>query len=128
MLLIPPKHTFPVVRLLIWFGLGAITFREGYEDGRTWGTPERRTKAVEGRYRWLTVAVLTTELMLCAKYRNDTGHINLDAETPFYIWGPWTAMFVIPAITYLYLRLKSDATTKYPAELAGGKKKKVKQY
>lgn len=41
-LLIPPKHPFPVLRLLLWFGLGAIAFREGYEDARTWNTPERK--------------------------------------------------------------------------------------
>ena len=38
-LLIPPVHPFPVVRLLIWFGLGSIAFREGFEDARTWNTP-----------------------------------------------------------------------------------------
>lgn len=28
--LIPPKHWFPIFRLLLWFGLGNIAYREGY--------------------------------------------------------------------------------------------------
>ena len=48
-LLIPPYHPFPVLRLLTWFGIGSIGFREGYEDARTWNTPERKHNAVEGR-------------------------------------------------------------------------------
>jgi hypothetical protein len=38
-LLIPPKHAFPVIRLLIWFGLGAIAYREGHNDSISWNTP-----------------------------------------------------------------------------------------
>jgi phosphatidylserine synthase 2 len=37
-LLIPPKHPLPVLRLLLWLGLGSVAFREGYEDARTWNT------------------------------------------------------------------------------------------
>jgi len=37
--LIPPKHFFPIGRLLLWFGFGNIAFREGYEDIETWNTP-----------------------------------------------------------------------------------------
>jgi len=32
MFLIPPKHFFPIGRLLLWFGLGNIGFKEGYAD------------------------------------------------------------------------------------------------
>lgn len=45
-LLIPPIHAFPVLRLLMWFAIGAIAFREGYEDSRTWGTIERKDTPV----------------------------------------------------------------------------------
>lgn len=113
-LLIPPKHPFPVLRLLLWFGLGAIAFREGYEDARTWNTTERKFKAVEGRYRWLTVAILSTEAILCYKYRADTGHINFNAVTPWYIWVPWTLFFGGMIAFWIYLRFKNGHTTKYP--------------
>jgi len=36
---IPPLNPFPVIRLLIWFGVGSIAYREGYEDAVTWNTP-----------------------------------------------------------------------------------------
>lgn len=78
-LLIPPYHPFPVMRLLIWFGLGSIAFRECYEDARTWNTPQRRFHPVEGRYRWLATALLISEVLLCWKYRFGTGHINFEA-------------------------------------------------
>lgn len=78
-LLIPPVHAFPIARLLLWFGAGSIGFREMYEDARTWNTHERKFTPVEGRYRWLTTAILLSESILCWKYRFDTGHINFEA-------------------------------------------------
>jgi hypothetical protein len=113
-LLIPPVHPFPILRLLLWFGLGAIAFRESYEDGRTWGTVQRKYEPVEGRFRWLTVAILFTESILCYKYREGTGHINHDAETPFYIWGPWVLTSIVLIGYWLYLRFKPGHTIKYP--------------
>lgn len=113
-LLIPPYHPFPVIRLLVWFGLGSIGFREAYEDARTWNTPARRYTPVEGRYRWLVVSCLASEVLLCWKYRMDTGHINFEAETPIYIWLPWTAVLSLSMAYWMYLRFKPDHTTKYP--------------
>jgi hypothetical protein len=69
---------------------------------------------VEGRYRWLTVAILSTEAILCYKYREDTGHINMEAVTPWYIWLPWTLFFGGMIAFWLYLRFKYGHTTKYP--------------
>ena len=74
-LLIPPVHPFPVVRLLLWFALGALAFREAYDDTRTWNTVGRYTKEISGRYRWLGIAILSTEAIMCYKYRKNTGHI-----------------------------------------------------
>jgi len=126
-LLIPPLHPFPVLRLLLWFALGSIGFREGYEDSRTWNTPERKFVSVEGRYRWLTVAILTTESILCYKYKKGTGHINMDAETPFYIWFPWTASFLAMILFWVYLRFKPGHSIKYPAGSKISDVKRVKR-
>jgi len=41
-LFIPPKHFFPVARLLLWFGFGGIAHREAYLDIETWNTPLRK--------------------------------------------------------------------------------------
>lgn len=113
-LLIPPLHLFPVLRLLMWFGIGAVGFREAYEDFRTWGTDERKVSKVEGRYRWLATAILSTEAILCWKYRENTGHIHLDAVTPFYIWFPWLSFHVWMFGQWIYLRFRPNHTTKYP--------------
>lgn len=117
-LLIPPVHPFPVIRLLIWFGLGSIGYREAFEDARTWNTHERKYNPVAGRYRWLVTAVLTSEVILCWKYRMGTGHIDMDAaaNTPIYIWLPWTACIVLGIAYWVYLRFKPGHTTKYLAK------------
>jgi len=125
-LLIPPYHPFPVIRLLIWFGLGSVAFREGYEDARTWGTPERKYTSVEGRFRWLTVAILLTEVILCYKYREGTGHINLDVPTPLYVAVPWIAGSTSMIAYWVYLRFKPGHTVKYPPGTRRQDLKKVK--
>ena len=112
-LLIPPKNAFPILRLLLWFGLGNIGFREGFEDVSTWNTMRRKDHPVEGRHRWLTVGILATEFFLCWKYRKNTGNIR-DAPTPLWISVPWALFFITLAVTWLYLRFKKDRTKKYP--------------
>ena len=112
-LLIPPKHAFPILRLLLWFGFGAIAMREGYTDAETWNTPERKHKPVAGRYRWLTVGVLLTEIITCWKYREGTGNLS-DAPTPLYISIPWSIGLGALVGYWGYLRFKPDHTVKYP--------------
>ena len=112
-LLIPPKHVFPPGRMLLYFLFGALAMREGYDDGRTWGTPERKDKPIAGRMRWLTVAALLTEIALCWKYREGTGNI-LDNPTPAYKWVPWTLGCTALVAYWVYLRFKPDHTVKYP--------------
>ena len=112
-LLIPPKHFFPIARLLLWFSIGAIGHREAYIDTETWGTKERKEKPVEGRFRWLSTAILLTEIILCYKYRADTGNL-IDAPTPWYIWMPWTLAIVGCVVFWFYLRFKPGHTVKYP--------------
>lgn len=124
--IIPPIHPFPVMRLLLWFALGSIGFREGYEDARTWNTIERKYTPVEGRYRWLATGILATEAICCWKYRMGTGHIQHNAETPFYIWGPWALAYGGMGVFWLYLRFKEGHTVKYPVEEGSKKSKRVK--
>lgn len=113
--LIPPKHAYPIGRLILWFGFGAIAFREGYQDLETWNTPQRQFNPVEGRYRWLATGILFTEALVCWRYRFGTGHI-LDNPTPIYIWLPWTLFFVFLFVYWVYLRFGSRYTPKYPGE------------
>jgi len=111
MFLIPPKHFFPIARLLLWFGLGSIGFKEGHADMISWNTIEREKNPVEGRYRWLSVGILCTEAITCFKYRLGTGNL-LSNPTPWYIWLPWTLYFLFTVGFWLYLRFKPDHTTK----------------
>ena len=112
MFIIPPKHFFPICRLLLWFGLGNIGFVEGYADIETWNTYERKDNPVEGRYRWLSVGVLMTEGICCFKYREGTGHIQ-DTTTPLYISIPWAVYIGSSVLFWLYLRFKPGHTVKF---------------
>jgi len=100
----------------MWFALGSIGFREAYEDERTWNTMERKYNAVEGRNRWLIFAILLSEVILCYKYREGTGHLDLDAawNTPFYNWGSWLAFHLWMLFFWMYLRFKPGHSNKYP--------------
>lgn len=111
--LIPPKHFFPIARLLLLFAFGALCMREGYDDGRTWGTPEREHQPIAGRYRWLVVGLLATELVVIYKYREGTGNL-LNDPTPWYIWVPWSLSILSLFAFWIYLRFKPDHTVKYP--------------
>ena len=73
----------------------------------------RKTKAVEGRYRWLGAGLIFTELLIAYKYREGTGHIT-DTPTPWYIWMPWSLVILALIGGFLYLRFKPGHTVKYP--------------
>jgi hypothetical protein len=128
--LIPPKHFFPIGRLLLWFAFGNVVFREGYEDIETWNTYERKNNPVEGRHRYLTLGLLGTEILITYKYRFGTGNLNF-VPTPAYVWVPWAIIFVVCFGYWLYLRFKSDRTVKYlehPASPSkAAKQPKIKQ-
>ena len=110
--LVPPKHFFPIARLLLWFAFGNIGFREGYEDISTWNTVERKNNPVEGRHRWLSVAIIFTEVLLSYTYRYGTGNLHLDAPTPAYIWVPWALVILACFAFWIYLRFYKEGRTK----------------
>jgi hypothetical protein len=96
----------------LWFAFGNIGFREGYEDVVTWNTAGRKLRPVEGRHRWLVVAILATEAVTCFKYREGTGNIHHN-PTPLYVSIPWAIIFAFCGAFWLYLRTKSDRTKKF---------------
>lgn len=65
---IPPSNPLSIVRLIIWFLLGNIAFKEGWNDMKTWNTYERQFNPVEARYRWLAFGVLTMEAAIPFKF------------------------------------------------------------
>lgn len=111
--LIPPVHEFPVRRLLMWFAFGAIAHRECYQDIETFGTEARKTHPVESRFRWLSTAILCTEMLISYKYRMNTGHLT-DDPTPIYIWLPWISGLLFCFAIWTYLRFMPGHTIKYP--------------
>jgi hypothetical protein len=113
-LLIPPKHFFPVFRLLLWFGLGNIAYTEGYMDIETWGLPIRKEQPVQGRYRFLCIAVLFTEALLCFKYREGSGNLE-EAPTHLLLLFVWALLFGTVVAGWIYLRFGPNKIPKYPS-------------
>ena len=72
---IPPFNMLMTYRLMVWFLLGNIVFREGWQDIKTWNTVERKHNPVEARYRWLAFGVITMETAISFKFVKDAGHL-----------------------------------------------------
>lgn len=125
--LIPPKHAFPIGRLLLWFGFGNIGFREGWEDAITWNTYQRKHNPVEGRHRYLVVAILSTEAIVAYKYRYGTGNLEFN-PTPLYVSIPWAIVFSTCFLYWIYLRfIMEGRTVKYIEKDTTKGKPKAKQ-
>lgn len=114
---IPPLNLFNKIRLLIWFALGNMAFKECYQDVSSWGCESRRNQPVSGQFRWLLASILFIEVFCCCKFLEGSSRIDLNAPTPVYIWLPWLLSFLAAYGWYIYLRLKKDATTKYPSKV-----------
>lgn len=114
--LIQPTHKWVAMRMILWACASSLGFREAYADLETWNTPERKHTPIEGRYRWICMAVILTESLVCYKYSAGTGHVTDPAThpTPLYISIPWVSGILYLAGGYLYLRFKPGRTLKYP--------------
>lgn len=118
-LLLPPKNPISIVRIVFWAFFSYLPLREIYEDIRTWYTQERKTKRVEGNYRWLGISIIIIECVVSYKFRLGTGNMVEGAETPLYIIIPWVLAIGISGGFYLYLRFKKDRTKKFKEPLEG---------
>lgn len=78
----------------------------------TWNTVERKNVPVEGRHRYLSVALLSTEAVIAYKYRYGTGNLVF-APTPLYVWLPWAITGASCFMFWVYLRFKPNRTRKY---------------
>ena len=72
---IPPANVVTVSRLIFWFSIGNIVFKEAWEDIRTWNTVERKYNPVEARFRWLGFGVITMEIAITFKFVREAGHL-----------------------------------------------------
>lgn len=48
---IPPQNSLNLYRLLVWFLLANLAFREAYTDLVTWGKPVRKLNPISGKMR-----------------------------------------------------------------------------
>jgi hypothetical protein len=102
----------PVARLIFWFFFGNVAYRELWEDVNTWNTYHRKSNPVEGRYRFMAVAIFLLEMLLVFKYREGSPHAHWDAPTPIYISLPWTLWYGGFLVYWVYLRFFYKYRTK----------------
>ena len=103
---IPPKNMINLYRLLVWFLLANLAFRELYNDIDTWGTVERMKNPVSGKSRWITFFICFSESFISIKFIKDCGNLVENFVTPVYIWLSWLLVLVFCIFFYIYLRLK----------------------
>lgn len=103
---LPPKNMINLYRLLVWFLLSNLAFRETYNDIETWGTNKRLETKVIGKNRWLIVILCFAESFVSIKFLKDAGNLVENFVTPIYIWLPWLAVAIVSLVFYLYLRFK----------------------
>lgn len=77
---IPPQNPITVVRLMIWFFLANIAFKEAWNDLKTWNTYDRQFNPVEARYRWLAFGILAMEAAIPFKFNRDAGNLVQNPE------------------------------------------------
>ena len=100
---IPVRSNLSIIRLFIWFGNGALAFREAYDDARTWGTAIRVTKPIYAEYRWTTVMIQCCEMLVSWKFRDGGGN-RLDQSIPTIALLFWSSCAVFGLSYWIYLR------------------------
>lgn len=101
---IPPQNPVTLVRLILWFFLANIAFKEAWNDMKTWNTYERQFNPVEARYRWLSFGVLAMEAAIPFKFDRDAGNLVKNPEHP-----PLLILFYVLLILFMfafYIRLR----------------------
>lgn len=93
---IPPVNWMVIYRLLIWFFMSNLAFRE------LWNSLLGRKDS--GQARFLVVWTCTTETFISIKFMKNAGNIQY-VDTPFYILIPWVSFVSFVGIYYFYLRL-----------------------
>jgi len=102
--LIPPVHPFPPLRMIGWLFFGSVAVIEANHVQENRRLKESKRKPFSTPIRWLVFMVLALEVLANWKYRFGTGRLNLEAETPAYVWIPWTATLVVFTGYWVYLR------------------------
>ena len=106
---VPPKCIFNIIRLLVWFLLANLAFREIHED-----INQKEKNQVGGKLRWIAFFVCFTEVLVSLKFIKDAGNIIEGFETPIYVWGSWLSVTVILLTYYFKLRF-SESGDNLPA-------------
>lgn len=113
---IPPAHIITVMRLMVWFMLGNIAFKEAWNDLSTWNTPERKDNPVEARYRWLGFGVVIMETAISFKFVRESGNLVTNPEHPPLLVIFWLLVFLIAGAFYIRLRTMPNRTHLYTVE------------
>ncbi|OMJ87750.1 hypothetical protein SteCoe_10497 [Stentor coeruleus] len=100
---IPPPSNMNIIRLVIWFIIGALGFREAYDDMRTWGTPFRAEKQIYAQYRWTAWMMQCCEILLSWKFRENAGN-RLEETIPLHVIFIWTFCIGGCLIYWVYIR------------------------
>lgn len=88
---VPPKTWMVVYRLLIWFSMGHIAFRELHNALHDEREPFQA--------RFLTYFTIVVESWVSIKFLKDCGNLQ-EESTPWYITAPWLAAGAVGLVHY----------------------------
>jgi hypothetical protein len=100
---IPPNSKLNIVRLVIWFIIGALGFREAYDDVRTWGSDLRSKKQISAQYRWTAWMMQCLEMCISWKFRENAGN-RLEERVYWYVVLVWNLALAGSLAFWVYLR------------------------
>ncbi|CAI2371124.1 unnamed protein product [Moneuplotes crassus] len=124
---LPPLSIPTVTRMYIWFLLGNISFKEGYNVLESKDDPKRRNEYNDPSNRWVTYGIVILEIAISLKFVRDAGNLTED-PMPMYVIIFWSIVLPLLAGYYIYLRWIRNTDKEFEEQhLATPSKKSVKK-
>lgn len=110
---IPPLSIPTVTRMYIWFLIGNISFKEGYEIAEARSNPETHFDHKESPNRWITYGIVVMEIAISLKYERNAGNLTYEQDMPAVAFYGWLLFFIAYLSYYLYLKYIRDTDKEF---------------
>jgi phosphatidylserine synthase 2 len=109
---IPPLSIPTLTRMYIWFLLGNLVFKEGYNIAEDRDNPKTRHIDYDTPQKWVTYGIVMLEIAISWKFEKDAGNLQ---DEPMYIGTKlfWGTIFAVVAVYYLYLKFVRDTDAEF---------------
>lgn len=109
---IPPLSIPTLTRMYIWFLLGNLVFKEGYNIAADRDNPKTRHIQHDSPQKWVTYGIVVLEVAISWKFEKDAGNLQ-DEPMGIVTKVGWGSTFIILAAYYFYLRFIRDTDAEF---------------